>query len=77
MADTPTLFCPHHPEVPMQREPGFYSINCLTPTPNGAVFHAEIGTPLRVFFCPICGRVELFTANKDPDWLAALTANTQ
>jgi hypothetical protein len=70
------LCCVNHPEKPMERIAGFNSLNHLTATPNGPLFHSQSGIPVKTFHCSICGYLELYAANQDPEWLADMSAPT-
>jgi hypothetical protein len=54
----------------MVRNEGFSAVTAIIKNPTGVVFNPSTGIPLVVYYCTLCGYVELYTAHNFPEWNA-------
>jgi len=53
----------------MVRNSGFNALTVLEKANDGSVtFKPSLGIPLVVYYCPVCGYVESYTAQLTPFW---------
>lgn len=67
-----TPYCVNHPNVEMLRNEGFNALMSFVNAPTGISFDVSRGIPLVVYYCPQCGYVETYVAQKTRFWFEPL-----
>ena len=68
MSDNKIIYCPNHPTVKMKKNDGYYALTALNKKNKNITFMPSSGIPIIVYFCPVCGKIETYVAQSDPDW---------
>jgi hypothetical protein len=63
------VVCVNHPSTQMVRNTGFNALVKFEKGSDGSLaFNTSSGIPLVVYYCPICGYIESYVAQKTPAW---------
>ena len=61
--------CINHPDVPMRRNVGLSAITELVRSENEKItFNPSSGIPVVVYYCDVCGYIEMYAAQKTSYW---------
>lgn len=62
------VFCVTHAETEMMPVNGFHSLTQVNKRGENVTFHPSSGVPVKIFFCPRCGYIEIYTARMIDEW---------
>jgi hypothetical protein len=61
--------CINHPTVLLLRNSGLSAVTSLERAASGEVaFNPSVGVPVVMYYCEICGYIEMYAAQKTPYW---------
>jgi hypothetical protein len=61
--------CVNHPDVQLTKQQGFNAVTALEKAPAGPPnFKPDTGIPTVVYYCNLCGYMELYAAQKTSFW---------
>jgi len=62
-------FCVNHSNIQMIRNTGLSAVTSLERLSSGEVnFNPGNGVPVVLYYCDICGYIEMYAATKTPFW---------
>lgn len=67
------IFCINHPDTQLIQNLGFNALVTVERTELGTRFVPNSGIPVVAHTCPLCGYVEMYVAQKTPEWLEAIS----
>src|SRR5687768_2022476 len=61
-------FCVNHPGIALTRNEGFSALTEFKRHGPTGAFDPTRGVPVAVYYCPECGYIEMYAAQKTPSW---------
>lgn len=62
------LYCINHPNTPLQQNDSFGAVTEFRRHGGSGVFDGTRGVPVSIHYCPECGYIELYAAQKSEGW---------
>lgn len=61
-------YCINHSDQELVKNSGFNALIRVDRSEKGVVFNPSSGIPLVIYYCPVCGYIESYTALTSSDW---------